>query len=102
MVKGGRTNVAPVVNKVVPLSIGEHFMKTLLPVAAFTWLAATSLLAQTYGEITGAVTDPSGSAVTGAGITITNLGANQIRQVTTPGAGKRKSRAEWSSTGMIS
>jgi hypothetical protein len=59
-----------------------------------TWriLAALGILAipvfaQTYGEITGTVSDQSGAVIGGAEVTITNLATNQVRQVTTSEAG---------------
>ena len=46
-------------------------------------LIALPVFGQTYGEITGAVTDPSGASIVGAEVVITNLATNQVRQVTT-------------------
>src|SRR5689334_9541094 len=43
--------------------------------------------AQTVGQITGVVTDPGGSIVVGATITITNSQTNAARTTTTNGAG---------------
>jgi hypothetical protein len=39
------------------------------------------------GEISGIVTDPSGSAVPGVTITLTNIGTNAVREVQTNSAG---------------
>src|SRR5713226_8272217 len=50
-------------------------------------LAAAPVSAQTFGEITGTVTDPSGAVVTGAGITVTNVATHQIRTVQSNQAG---------------
>jgi hypothetical protein len=51
-------------------------------------LSAYSLLAQTNrGAISGTVTDQTASVVPGANITITNLGTNEIRKLTTGPAG---------------
>ena len=41
------------------------------------------LSAQTYGEITGTVTDPTGAFIAGASITVTNVATNQVRQLET-------------------
>lgn len=61
-------------------------MKTrLLP--ALLALFAIPLSAQNYGEITGVVTDPSGAAVAGAEVKVTNLATNQVRQVPTSSSG---------------
>ena len=43
--------------------------------------------AQTVGQVTGVVTDPSGSIVVGATVTITNSQTNVSRTTTTNGAG---------------
>lgn len=57
-------------------------------VATFLLLGTVSLLAQTNrGAITGTVTDPSQSAVPGASITITNLGTNEVRKLTSSQSG---------------
>jgi hypothetical protein len=45
------------------------------------------LFCQTYGEITGSVTDPTGAAIARAEIVVTNLATNQVRQATTNEAG---------------
>ena len=50
-------------------------------------LASLPAVAQTYGEITGAVTDPSGAVIAGAKVTITNTATNAIREVETNEAG---------------
>jgi len=52
-------------------------------------LAALSLplLAQTHGEITGEVSDPSGAVVGGASVTVTNQQTNASRHVTSNSAG---------------
>ena len=62
---------------------------------AFHTVAGTLLLAiwvvtasaQTSGEITGLVTDPSSAVVTGAGVTVTNKATGAVRKVTTNGEG---------------
>jgi carboxypeptidase family protein/TonB-dependent receptor-like protein len=62
-------------------------MRSKLIAVALCLLAAPLCVAQTYGEITGAVTDASGASIAGAEITITNLATNQVRQATTSAAG---------------
>ena len=42
---------------------------------------------QTFGEVTGLVTDPNGSIIIGATVTITNAGTNVARKTTTNSAG---------------
>jgi hypothetical protein len=49
--------------------------------------AASVASAQTYGEITGTITDASGAAIAGAEVLVTNLATNQMRQVTSSDAG---------------
>lgn len=42
-------------------------------------LGAGTIFAQTFGEISGEVRDPSGAVVAGATITLTNIGTNAAR-----------------------
>ncbi|MDE3109754.1 MAG: TonB-dependent receptor, partial [Acidobacteriota bacterium] len=70
-------------------------MKTLR--ASFSLLAIAALLAfsaslvrgqsATTGALTGTLTDPSGAVITGATVTLTNLGTGQARTITTGGNG---------------
>src|SRR6266568_856016 len=55
----------------------------LLMVFCVLACSAWSLRAQTFGEITGTVTDATGAVVVGASVTVTNLSTNQIRRVET-------------------
>ena len=60
--------------------------------AAVLLLVLASLVAPAHaqtptGEISGIVTDPSGSAVPGVTITLTNIGTNAVREVQTNSAG---------------
>jgi hypothetical protein len=50
-------------------------------------LAPLTLLAQTYGELSGTVTDPSGARLAGARVTVTNAATGQSRAVATSEAG---------------
>src|SRR5436305_15262525 len=61
-------------------------MKRLLFVLMPVLLAAFAF-AQTFGEITGRVNDPSGAAVSGTSVTATNLATNAVRQTTTTDSG---------------
>src|ERR1041385_4422512 len=49
--------------------------------------SASIVLAQTQGQITGVVTDPTGSIVIGATVTVTNPQTNVARQTATNSAG---------------
>src|SRR5437899_7066696 len=62
-------------------------MKTLLLVAALVGLMVCCLYAQTFGEVTGRVTDPSGAVIPGASVTLTNVNTNAVRKVVTTEAG---------------
>src|SRR5437867_4925521 len=62
-------------------------MKTLLVVATLAALSACCLYAQTFGEVTGRVTDPSGAVIPGASVTLTNINTNAVRSVVTTEAG---------------
>jgi hypothetical protein len=50
-------------------------------------MAASPLAGQTFGEITGSLSDPSGAVVAGASVTVTNVSTNQVRRVQTNEAG---------------
>src|SRR5258707_6094665 len=55
---------------------------------AILLLSATTCFGQTfYGSIVGTVTDPSGSAVPQASVTLTNLGTAERRTMTTDSSG---------------
>lgn len=64
----------------------------LLAIAALFAFCAPLSMAQssTTGGLTGTVTDPSGAVITGATVTITNLGTGQARTVTTDANGSYK------------
>src|SRR5262249_5349925 len=62
-------------------------LKTLLAVMALVGFSACCLYAQTFGEITGRVTDPSGAVIPGASVTLTNTNTNAVRNVVTTEAG---------------
>jgi hypothetical protein len=49
--------------------------------------AAPLLRAQTYGEITGTITDASGAVVAAAGVAVSNTANNQTRRVTSNESG---------------
>jgi hypothetical protein len=50
-------------------------------------LSASSLCAQTFGEVTGRVTDSSGAVMPGASITLTNVNTNGVRKAQSTDAG---------------
>lgn len=62
-------------------------MRAVLFAALFCVWVSTGAFAQTYGEITGTVTDPSGAAISGAVVVVKNTATNQTRSVTTNEAG---------------
>jgi len=64
----------------------KHFRTALVVTLA---MLSSLLLAQTYqGRIVGSVTDSSGAVVSGAKVTITNIGTNVARSLTTNEAGE--------------
>lgn len=66
------------------------FCSNLISCAAFLVLLALfsiSAFGQTFGEITGRVNDPSGAAVPGATMTLTNTATNAVRTTVSTGAG---------------
>jgi hypothetical protein len=59
----------------------------LLVSAVLLALCAMPLFAQTFGEITGHISDPSGAAVAGAQISLTNIATNALRTAVSTDAG---------------
>lgn len=62
-------------------------MHRVLTPLAWLFLICRLTSAQTLGEITGDVTDPSGAAVPSAVVTVTNMATNLSRQTKTNTAG---------------
>ena len=62
-------------------------MKTTLFAAIACLFAVSGASAQTFGEITGTITDPTGASVRGATVAVRNTSTNQTRTVTTNEAG---------------
>jgi hypothetical protein len=62
-------------------------LKIFVVLAMAISFSATGLYAQTSGEVSGRVTDPSGAVVSGAAVTLTNTNTNASRQTTTTDAG---------------
>jgi hypothetical protein len=61
-------------------------MKLVIGVA-LAGLSAGSLFGQTFGEITGRVSDPSGAAVPASAVTLTNINTNAVRAAVTTESG---------------
>src|SRR5437867_1685864 len=62
-------------------------MEKLLVVAALSGFSVCCLYAQTFGEVTGRVTDPSGAVIPGASVALTNVNTNAVRNAVTAEAG---------------
>ena len=67
-------------------SAGMRFPGSL-KVCALPLMFAAALNAQTFGEITGRVSDASGAAAAGAAVTITNVATNAVRSTITNDSG---------------
>src|SRR5215831_18186327 len=66
---------------------GVRNTKTLFVIAVVAGFSVCCLYAQTFGEVTGRVTDPSGAVIPGASITLTNVNTNAVRNTVTAEAG---------------
>src|SRR3954469_14696645 len=75
------------VSRVRPSKLMMFSSKTLVVLAMVVTFSATALYAQTFGEISGRVTDASGAVMSGASIALTNTNTNAVRQTTTTDAG---------------
>ena len=69
-----------------PTGLREGNMRVICVIAAMLVLSL-SCFAQTVGQVTGEVTDPSGAIVVGAKVTVTNSQTNVARTTTTNSAG---------------
>ena len=59
----------------------SRFWTSLLSLTALILLVSASMHGQsTYGSVAGSVTDPSGAAIQGAQVTLTNIGTQEARQ----------------------
>ncbi len=59
----------------------------LAATCAFLVVCATPMSGQTLGELTGRVSDPSGAAVAGSNLTLTNINTNAIRNTASADSG---------------
>src|SRR5499433_663227 len=66
---------------------GIRNTKTLFVIAVVAGFSVCCLYAQTFGEVTGRVTDPSGAVIPGASLTLTNTNTNAVRNVVSTEAG---------------
>src|ERR1051326_7530594 len=62
-------------------------MKILVSVMVVAGVSACRLYGQTFGEVTGRVTDPSGAVIPGASVALTNVNTNAVRNAVTAEAG---------------
>jgi Carboxypeptidase regulatory-like domain/TonB dependent receptor len=62
---------------------GIRNVKRLFVIAVVAGFSVCCLFAQTFGEVTGRVTDPSGAVIPGASITLTNVNTSGVRNVIT-------------------
>src|SRR5262249_19589390 len=62
-------------------------LRNLLVVTVLVGFSVCCLYAQTFGEVTGRVTDPSGAVIPGASLTLTNTNTNAVRNVVSTEAG---------------
>src|SRR5262249_10563080 len=62
---------------------GIRNVKRLFVIAVVAGFSVCCLFAQTFGEVTGRVTDPSGAVIPGASLTLTNVNTSGVRNVVT-------------------
>jgi len=69
----------------------QRFWASLLSVGVLIFFSCASLRAQsTFGTVDGALTDPSGAAIAGAKVTLTNTGTQETRAQATGDEGLYK------------
>jgi Carboxypeptidase regulatory-like domain len=77
-------------------AIPAAVLRFSLSLGAILLMTCSGMLAQTTvstGSIVGTLTDPQGAVISGAGVTITNVGTGQIIELTTNSAGSYNSGA---------
>ncbi len=67
--------------------VGSHVRLVLRAALFVACLSACNLYAQTFGAVTGRVTDASGAIMPAVSVTLTNTNTNAVRQVATTDAG---------------
>src|SRR5438093_11907721 len=60
---------------------GIRVVKTLITITVIAGFSVCCLNAQTFGEVTGRVTDSSGAVIPGASVTLSNVNTNAVRSV---------------------
>jgi hypothetical protein len=66
---------------------GLRELKAVFVVVVVAAFSISCLHAQTFGEVTGRVTDASGAVIPGAALTLTNVNTNAVRNTVTAEAG---------------
>ncbi len=69
------------------MNLSPHLARSLFYILIMLFALSPALHAQTHGEITGVVTDPSGASVAGAKVVVTNIATGATRVVTTNNEG---------------
>src|SRR5258705_10587886 len=71
----------------MPRILSRGFMIPAISLGLLLFSSALALGQSTYGSITGSVTDPSGAAISGANVTLTNAGTSEKHTQTTSDQG---------------
>src|SRR5437867_7051465 len=66
---------------------GIRVLKTLITITVMAGFSVCGLYAQTFGEVTGRVTDTSDAVIPGASITLSNVNTNAFRSVASTATG---------------